>query len=222
MSSAQIAKRMLVVEGYSDKRFFLGLQRHIGFAIPYEVKSPSDQNRHPGKVGAIKIFNLWLEEAAEPGRYESIGIAVDADFEPHGGFTETDEELKSKLSAAEFRMIDSSRRIYKHKISGCLASYWIAPSHSSDGYLESLLLKSLTAAEIAYLNDYVRPYCLGLASPRFESRNADRANLYTFLAIQNKPDKSLPTLLDDGLIDLSALDIADLKNWLVNLFGIPV
>lgn len=219
MSSVQIAKRMLAVEGYSDKRFFLGLQRHIGFAIPFDVKFPGDQNKHPGKVGAIKSFNLWLEEAAEPGRYQSIGIAIDADFEPGGGFSGTDRKLKTQLAAAEFRMFDSSRRLYKHKTSGCLASYWIAPSHSSDGYLESLALKSLNATETAYLNSYVRPYSLGLSSPRFELKNSDRANLYTFLAIQRKPDKSLPTLLDDGMIDISSPDIADLKNWLVNVFG---
>lgn len=220
MSSAQTAKRMLAVEGYSDKRFFLGLQRHINFAIPFEVKFPGDQNRHPGKVGAIKSFNVWLQEAAEPGRYESIGVAVDADFVSNGGFLSTDRELKAKLAEADFHMIDSSRRIYKHKISGCLASYWIAPSHSSDGYLESLILKSLKTSEVAYLTSDVRPYCAGLVEPRFETKNSDRAMLYVFLAIQRKPDKSLPTLLDDGMIDLGSPDIAALKEWLVNLFGI--
>ena len=95
MRASKGSRRMLVVEGYSDKRFFQGLQRHIGFAEAFDVTYPGDLSRHPGKVGAQKIFNLWLEEAAERGRYESIGICVDADFVPDGGFSGTDQQLKS-------------------------------------------------------------------------------------------------------------------------------
>jgi hypothetical protein len=79
MRAPKNSRRVLVVEGYSDKRFFQGLQRHIGFADALDVTYPGDLSRHPGKVGAQKTFNLLLEEAAEPGRFDSIGICVDAD-----------------------------------------------------------------------------------------------------------------------------------------------
>ena len=221
MRASKGSRRMLVVEGYSDKRFFQGLQRHLGFAEGFEVTYPGDLNKHPGKVGAQNAFKLWLEEAAEPGRYESIGICVDADFAPDGGFSITDQQLKGLLSQADFRMIDADRRLYQHKTSGCKASFWIAPSHGADGYLESLALKSLTDGESAYLVAHIRPYVAGLNPSRFDMRNSDRANLYVYLAIQRKPDKSLPTLMDDGKVDLGKQDIADLKNWLVSLFGTP-
>lgn len=222
MRAPKSSGRMLVVEGYSDKRFFQGLQRHIGFAEAFDVTYPGDLSRHPGKVGAQKTFNLLLEEAAEPGRFDSIGICVDADFVPDGGFLVTDRQLKSLLSDAEFRMIDADRRIYQHRTSGCKASFWIAPSHGADGYLESLALKSLADDESIYLTEQVRPYVADLTRPRFDARNSDRANLYVYLAVQRKPDKSLPTLMDDGKVDLAKHDIAELKNWLVSLFGAVV
>lgn len=222
MRASKSSRRMLVVEGYSDKRFFQGLQRHIGFAEAFDVTYPGDLSRHPGKVGAQKIFNLWLEEAAERGRYESIGICVDADFVPDGGFSGTDQQLKSLLSVADFRMIDAHRRLYQHKTSGCKASFWIAPSHGADGYLESLALKSLTHDESVYLAEHIRPFVAGLNPSRFELKNSDRANLYVYLAIQRKPDKSLPTLMDDGKVDLAQKDIAELKSWLLCLFGTPL
>lgn len=219
MSSSKNSKRVLIVEGYSDKRFFQGLQRHIDLADVFDVRYPGDLRKHPGKVGAINTFGFWLEEAAEPGRYEAIGICVDADFLPDAGFLETDGQLKKMLADASFRMVDAQRRIYEHRVSGCRASFWIAPSHGSDGYLETLALQSLTDDELAYLTNQIHPYVNGIDAPRFEEKNLDRANLYVYLGIQRKPDKSLPTLMDDGKVDFSKQNMIELKNWLANLFG---
>ena len=219
MRAPRSSRRMLVVEGYSDKRFFQGLQRHIGLAGSFDVIYPGDLSKHPGKVGAHRTFKLLLEEAAEPGRFDSIGICVDADFEPDGGFSETDGDLKNLLCDAEFRMTDADRRVYQHKTSGCKASFWIAPSHAADGYLESLALRSLADDESVYLAEHVLPYVASLNLPRFDARNSDRAKLYVYLAIQRKPDKSLLTLMDDGKVDRAKHDIVQLKNWLLNLFG---
>jgi len=167
----------------------------------------------------MKAFNLWLDEAAEPQRYEAIGICVDADFLPNDGFLETEAQLKKTLADTGFRRTDDQRRLYQHHQSGCKASFWIAPSHGNDGYIESLALESLTADEVAYLTKYVLPFVNGMDVPRFQEKNINRANLYVYLGIQHKPDKSLPTLMDDGKVDFSKPSIAELKNWLVNLFG---
>ena len=222
MRAPRSSRLVLVVEGYSDKRFFQGLHRHIGFAETFDVTYPGDLSKHPGKVGAQRTFNLLLGEAAEPGRFDSVGLCVDADFVPDGGFLGTDRQIKSLLSDADFRMVDADRRVYQHRTSGCKASFWIAPSHGADGYLESLALKSLADDESVYLTEQVRPYIAGLDVPRFDGRNSDRANLYVYLAVQRKPDKSLPTLMDDGKVDLAKQDIAELKDWLVSLFGAAV
>lgn len=218
MRAAKVGKRLLVVEGYSDKRFFLGLQRHIGLSDTFDVTFPGELLKHPGKVGAQKTFNLWLEEAAEPSRFESIGICVDADFAPESGFLETKKHLKSLLAGANFRMVDADRNLYQHNISGCKASYWIAPSHGADGYLESLALGSLKDEEAEYLKMTIQPFLAGLNPARFESKNSDRAALYMYLATQRKPDKSLPTLLDDKKVDLAKNNMAVLCQWLINLF----
>ncbi len=219
MRAAKVGKRMLVVEGYSDKRFFLGLQRHIGFPVAFDVTFPGDLSRHPGKDGAIKTFNLWLEEAAEPGRFESIGICIDADFAPESGFLETEKNLKRLLAAANFRMVDADCNLYHHISSGCKASYWVAPSHGTDGYLESLALGSLKDDEAEYIKMTIQPFIDDLNPARFESKNTDRAALYIYLATQRKPDKSLPTLLDDQKIDLAKNCLSLLSQWLKNLFG---
>ncbi len=219
MKAAKGAKRLLVVEGYSDKRFFQGLQRHFNLGSGFTVIYPGDQSRHPGKAGAKNTFKLWLDEAAEPGRYESIGICIDADFPPDGGFAQTDKQIADLLASANFRMIDSEKRLYEHQTSRCKASYWIAPSHGTDGYLESMALKSLAHGELDFLATEVHPFIQGFNAPRFDLRNTDRANLYTYLAIQRKPDKSLPTLLDDGLMDVNHKSMSAIRSWLVGLFG---
>ena len=222
MKSAKGAKRLLVVEGYSDKRFFLGVQRHLNLGCGFTVIYPGDQSRHPGKAGAKNTFKLWLEEAAEPGRYESIGICIDADFPPEGGFDQTDAQMTEVLAAANFRMTNREKRLYEHQTSKCKASYWVAPAHGTDGYLETMALKSLTTDESIFLATTVLPFVKGLEAPRFDLRNVDRASLYTYLAIQRKPDKSLPTLLDDGMIDINHESMSVIGNWLVGLFGEPL
>jgi hypothetical protein len=212
-------KRVLIVEGYSDKRMFLGIQRHLGFNYPFEVIFPGDEGKHPGKASAISRFRLWLGEAAEPGRYEAIGLCVDADQAPQGGFPKTDSDIRAELNSAGFRMIDAQRRLYQHQQSGCLASFWIAPSHGGDGVVEALAVQALTDSESAFLQGEVVPFLDNLNEKRFDDANLARAQLYVYLGIQKKPDKSLPTLLDDGLIELTKPAFLKLTDWLRALYG---
>ncbi len=65
----------------------------------------------------------------------------------------------------------------------------------------------------------IQPFIDDLNPARFESKNTDRAALYIYLATQRKPDKSLPTLLDDQKIDLAKNCLSLLSQWLKNLFG---
>ena len=212
----------LVVEGYSDQRFFQGLQRHIGLEGKFDVKYPGMDGKHPGKDGALKRFEFLLKEAVEPSRFKAIGLCVDADFtSAKGGFEATNVLIKNVLKDADFRMVDADRRLYRHDPSKCLASYWIAPSHQEDGYLESLLLNAFTPNGKSWLTTKVQPFIESLNPPLFNPNNTDRANLYVYLGIQKKPDKSLATLLDDGHIDLTMANLASLRTWLLNLFELP-
>lgn len=214
------SQHVLWVEGHSDKRFFQAVWRNMGQRESgLEVLCPKDMASHGGKSAAQKHFAMWLAEAAEPKRYSSIGLCVDADWPPEGGFQKTDEELKKLLSLAGFRLIDATSRLYRHQSSGCLASYWIAPSHGDEGYIEALVLESLTDAEAAYLNEHIAPFVQNIPARRFKATNEARAKVYTYLAVQQKPDKSLPTLLDDRLIERSKQNFSKLESWLKSLFG---
>lgn len=211
--------RLLVVEGYSDKRFLLGLLRHSGLDGRVDVVFPGELSSNKGKSGALKQFALWLEEAAEPGRYESISVCVDADCPPQEGFASTEAELQRLLAGTQFRLADAGRRRYVHVRSGCQASYWICPDQQSDGYLETLAIASLANAEKTYLDTAVLPYLRSLNVARFDAYNFDRASLYAYLAVQRKPDKSLPTLMDDRMLDLESGAILHLRNWLADISG---
>jgi hypothetical protein len=213
-----VTKRQLWVEGYSDKRFLQGLQRHTDLTPYFEVKFPGEKPARSGKASATKNFKTLLSEAAEPGRYEALGLCVDADSPPDGGFSKTDAGLAQLLAESEFRKVDADRRVYRHQRSGCLASYWISPTHALDGYLESAALASLAHVEKLLLNSVVRAFIDGLAAPRFVERNKDRALTYVYLGLQEKPDKSLATLLDDGLMDIAIPPLADLVKWLRDLY----
>lgn len=206
----------LIVEGYSDKRFFQGLQRHFDLEDRFDIHFPGELGSNKGKSGALKQFELWLKEAAEPDRYQGVGVVVDADQTPDQGFSNTEEDIKKLLQETGFRLIDADLRRYQHPTGKCWASYWIAPSHQDSGYLETLVLDVLQANEKNYLKQCVDPYLKNVKDRRFDDYNLDRARLYTYLAIQKKPDKSLPTLLDDKLVDLQQLK--PLQLWLEKLF----
>ncbi len=208
--------RKLIVEGYSDKRFFQGLQRHFDLEDRFDIHFPGELGSNKGKSGALKQFELWLKEAAEPERYQAVGVVVDADQTPEQGFEKTDQGIKQILQQTGFRLVDAEQRLYQHQASKCVVSYWIAPNHQHSGYLESLILDALQSAEKSYLTEYVDTYLSGIKNPRFDDYNVDRAKLYTYLAIQRKPDKSLPTLMDDGLVDLQQL--GQIQSWLERLF----
>lgn len=206
----------LIVEGYSDKRFFQGLQRHFDLEDRFDIHFPGELGSNKGKSGALKQFQVWLEEAAEPERHQAVGVVVDADQTPDQGFSNTEEDIKKLLQKTGFRLIDADLCRYQHPTGKCWASYWIAPNHQDSGYLETLVLNALQADEKIYLQQSASAYLKSITNPRFDDYNLDRAKLYSYLAIQRKPDKSLPTLLDDNFVDLQQLK--PLQLWLEKLF----
>lgn len=214
-----MTKRQLWVEGYADKRLVQSVQRHAGLSGLFEVKFPGEKPARSGKSSALKIFETLLGESDEPGRYESIGVCVDADFAPEGSFATTDADLAALMARQGYRMTDAAKRLYKHHSSGCKASYWIAPSHAADGYLETGCISALAHGERSFLNSVVQPYVAGIQEPRFVARNMDRALMYVYLGVQKKPDKSMATLLDDGLADISTPPIAQLADWMKDLYS---
>ena len=218
--------RVLVVEGHADKRLIQGLRRHSGITEQFDVRYPGEDGRHPGKSGAMKRFTTLLDEAVEPGRFEAIGLFVDADFPQNGkpandGFVGTAQALNDCLARAGFRQTNAIQRTFIHPVSGCRASFWISPSHGADGHVETMLVNALVPSERTYLDSVVRPFLNGLSDQhrRFDERNRDRAELYVYLGLQRKPDKSVPTLFDDGLADAHATSLSPLTAWMQHLFS---
>jgi hypothetical protein len=211
--------RQLWVEGYSDKRFIQSIQRDAQLSNLFDVKFPGESSQKGGKPSVLKIFETLLKEAGEPSRYERLGLCIDADSPPDSGFKHSEKTISELLASTGFRMIDNQKRLYRHSNSHCIASYWISPSHADDGYSEGAAIQSLSDSEQIYLDQFVRPFIIGIKNPRFNSRNTNRALLYTYLAIQVKPDKSMATLLDENLLDSSKSPIALFANWMRGLFS---
>lgn len=199
----QDCPHVLIVEGYSDLRFYAELLEFLG--------------KHGGVF--IKQFNgksdllLKLEQFITPqilAEKAKIGIIVDADDKPSGTFA----SLQSKLLQLTKQNVPS-------------VGYWsggkpdigvfVTPDGTGNGEVESLVWKSWsTDPANAAAKSCVETYRDCMAGAGFTAKSPEKGLISTLLAIRSDEDPRLGPGAQQRVFDFSRPEFEALRCFLSN------
>lgn len=192
-----LKKKLLIVEGESDKAFFEQLLSDYAIEnIKIDVSVPNELDREQknGKSGVFKILiNKVSKLKDENYIYSHIGCIVDTDYKKDG------HDLVKKLDQLKNDMIRQEYGDYhQHSTTGYYFSsphkdkgfnnigIWFMPNNQDDGMFEDWLLKIVKPTE-QVLIDYAEKVCQEVSEKRFEDIHFSKAQVGVWTSLQKAP-----------------------------------
>jgi hypothetical protein len=182
-----VKSKLLLCEGVDDERFLEALVDFLGL-LDIQVIS------YDGK-GNLRSFLKTL--AVVPGfdRLLSIGVTRDAD----NSFGSAFQSVENAVNAQGFKI---------------KTSIFILPDCSSPGMLEDLCINALAPEQIQCINQYLE--CVQSVAGQLPS-NLAKARLYTWLAVQPKPEIRLGEAALKSYLDFDHPAFEPLKRFISDL-----
>ena len=206
--------RLLIVEGYSDLRFYAEYLEHLGrYGDDVFIEDLKGGKNLSAKLRVLLRPDFLLSE-----RKTKIGIIVDADITP----------ARSQTSAAAAK-IDSVRNIL-HEITGrridhglwderegqCKMGFFVAPDGQSDGEVETLVWKAWASdPKNSATRQCIQNYVACMKSTGLEAKSPDKGLIHSFTAIANDEDPRLGPTAQTGKFDFNRPEFDPLRNFLL-------
>ena len=213
--------KILFVEGEEDKKLLLSTSRSCNTSV--EVKCDPR-----GKGNAINSFvaALKLQTSASKNR---IGLVVDADFLQHGGgFIATQASINQRLQEVGWNPLSqtpfSGFSTTCNKAKDAQAGVWIMPDNLNDGYVENLVIQSISPQQQPLSNYAIQQTTVAMTGgngiPPIPTRphHLDKAKVGTWLAWNDPPRMSLGAAHSNNLLNFNVGLGSDLSNWIKWLY----
>ncbi len=205
MSTVQVDKRKLVVvEGKDDERFFNALLRQIGLTDVQCIGL--------GGKDEMGKTERWKSLMLTPGfaQVEALAVVRDADDNPQGAFQSITDTLRNvglPPPSAPFRTEQGTPKI-------CVI---ILPDVGSKGELEDLCLQALSNEPVM---ECVEQFweCVQQRE-KHPARKVSKAKLHAYLSSRREPGKRLGEAAEAGDIPLDSQAFDGVKQALRDLFA---
>ncbi|MGC8785609.1 MAG: DUF3226 domain-containing protein [Armatimonadota bacterium] len=205
MRTIQVTSRKLVVvEGKDDERFFSALLRQIGLTDVQCIGL--------GGKDEMGKTETWRAVVATPGfaELEALAIVRDADDNPQGAFQSVKDTLRNvglSPPSAPFRIQQGTPKV-------CVI---ILPDVGSKGELEDLCLQSLAGEPVM---ECVEQFweCVQQRE-KHPPRKVSKAKLHAYLSCRREPGRRLGEAAEAGDIPLGSQAFDRVKQALRDLFA---
>lgn len=213
---------ILVVEGESDQRFFERLCETLGLTASVKVAPP--RALQPGayntKQGVFNYLKKTLLPQLKDGQLIRLGVAVDADSPPNGGFPATQTLATRTLAPFGYTLktTQPAGLMYEHHDGLADIGVWVMPDNQRPGTLEDWAPQCLHPQEHP-LFAHARSAVQTLPEPpKFTPLQRSKAEVATWLAWQAHPGHGLDQAVRDGLFDTESQGYRQLTRWLNQTF----
>lgn len=216
---------LLLVEGTSDQLFFRALCKTLGLdtrttvkvAPPRELQA-SAFNTKQGVLNHLPVLLRQLDD----GQLRHLGVVIDADSPPDGGFPATRDRITRDLAGFGYSLKPehphSAGLLFAHDDGLPDIGVWVMPDNSGDGTLENWVRRSLHEGEQP-LFDHACAVVNALPQPhRFRPTQRAKAEMATWLAWQSRPGFGIDQVITSGLLDPDGPDGRPLRDWLLAVF----
>ncbi len=198
---------LLVVEGNDDKNFFRALSRHLHFENKFQFYSIDGRRSLAGSLKAIKPELLKYS-------ITRIGICIDADSEASQTCEEAFKQAQTALRGAGLPAPNSPLEVVDD--GNLMVSVMIMPDNAGPGMLETIC--NLSLEDKPEMECLARLFeCLDRIGNNNYKRHEEKSRLAAFLAIQDKPSKSVGVAADIGYLDLSSEAFGQVREFLTGL-----
>jgi len=216
------SKKILLVEGETDKSFFEEICKKLYLNTTVQVAPPRDLGgTHNNKEGVLNHLEILLPQL-EDGQLKNIAVIVDADYIKHGsGHQKTVERVSNILEPFGFTLqnITSNQKGLLFKHSDGLENFglWVMPNNNHEGMLEDWIVDCIKNTENS-LFQQATTAVQQLSPPKFKSHLQTKAEVATWLAWQKTPGHGLKSVMNESLLDENSPPYIGLSDWLKSIF----
>jgi len=217
----EAAKKVLLVEGDSDKSFFQKLCKRLDLDTVVQVATPKDlEGRRNSKEGVFHRLDVLLNQLND-GQITHIALVVDADYpEHHGlGYQKTIDRVETLVEPFDFELDLASENglCFKHADGFADLGLWVMPDNQQEGMLEDWI-KTCVKVDEQTLFQSASSAVQGLENPKFSAHLTSKAEVATWLAWQKQPGHGLYVALNDELLDGDSPLFKAIEQWLLRVF----
>jgi len=216
------SKKVLLVEGDSDKSFFEKICKNLSLGTSVQVAPPKDLGgMRNSKEGVFNLLATLLSQL-DDGTFTHIAAIVDSDYIKYGqGYQKTIERISTILDPLGFTLKESESTqnglCFKHSDGLADFGLWIMPDNQNEGMLEDWI-KSCIKEDESPLFQQASDAVGSLSDPKFKDHLAAKAEVATWLAWQEKPGHGLYAVLKDDLLDNTRPLFQDMEQWLKAIY----
>ena len=184
-------KKVLLVEGESDKGFFEQICKLLALDTEIRVASPKDlEGGRNSKQGVFNLLPTLLPFLLIEDGLTHIAIIVDADYLALNGlgFQKTIDRVSDIVKPFGFNWDQNAASgiIYKHSDGLADFGLWIMPDNQNEGMLEDLIKACVDQSEQALFKQ-AQSVVNNIPHPKFPSHLTSKAEVATWLALQKQP-----------------------------------
>ncbi|CAN5896677.1 hypothetical protein BH11PSE12_BH11PSE12_33670 [soil metagenome] len=218
------AKKIILVEGESDKSFFEEVCKVLKLDTKIRVAPPRDVGgAHNSKEGVFNHLSN-IVPLLDQGQLTHLAVVMDADYKNDGGLgcQATINKMIATLAPFGFSLKKNS----DPKISGLVFEHndglnpiglWVMANNHDDGMLEDWMKLCISASEKTLFQHAVT-ITKALPQQNFKEIHRSKAEIATWLAWQAKPDRGAYYALSQGGFDSTSPAFQQLASWLRLVF----
>jgi hypothetical protein len=214
------APRQLIVEGQDDRQAVVELMRHHIDAWPKIGKEGAPVIIKLGGGANGILSNKYLQVTLKTACLQILGVILDAD-----GGIKAEDRYASFRDQCKGMFPDLPKSLPKD---GLIANngekalgLWVMPDNLSDGCLETFL-RTFVPEPAKPLWTYAESYCAEskkFGAP-YRDHHVDKANVYSFLALQDPPGQSPGNAISRKVLDPGSPSAEPFLKWFRKLYGI--
>ncbi|UGQ48877.1 DUF3226 domain-containing protein [Massilia endophytica] len=219
-----MSKKILIVEGETDKLFFATLLKKIRLS-GVEIYPPRDMEGGGGNgVDNLKAALGVTLKRVPVGTYERIGVVLDADYPDQHGFHVRRNMLVQKFGEHGFShslslaQVVGRGEMHEHSNFSAKCGFWVMPDHHNDGMAESLIIAAAEQGQKPLLA-HAKKAVQGIKEPLFNKTHTDKAVLSTWLAWQKWAGMPLEKAVERDVVDVTADKFPQLCSWLQQMYS---
>lgn len=212
---------ILLVEGESDRAFFELICKKLALDAFVRVAAPKDlTGSYNGKEGVFGCLPTELKNLGD-GQTTRLGIVLDADSKPNGGFQAAIDRVGKIVAPFGYRLSGSGAGgiIYQNNDGLADLGLWVMPNNALEGMLEDWVKHCMHSDEQTLFTHAISSIDTLPVPKKFNAINRSKAEVATWLAWQKRPGHGLYRIIEDNLIDTRSQLYLELSAWLKHVFS---
>lgn len=217
------SKKVLLVEGDSDKSFFEKICKSLSLDTSVQVAPPKDLGgSHNSKEGVFQRLKILLHQLPDE-QITHIALVVDADYADQNGLgcQKTIERVTALVTPFGFELeeVESAQDglFFKNPDYLNKLGLWVMPDNQQEGMLEDWIKSCIKNDESALFHQASEAVD-SLSNPKFKEHSISKAEVATWLAWQKKPGHGLYGVLKDDLLDNTQPSFQAMEQWLKAIY----